>query len=775
MRGKIQNEGFNRREFLRNSAVAAGAVALTGYVNVSCTPQQGDKEAIQSKTQNGASIAGYQYQAELQNGEWFFNVCPRNCYDTCAIKTKVVDGRIVELRGDESNPYTAGGLCVKTQHYIDYHYHQDRVLYPMRRVGAKGPGSSFERISWDEAIDTIVAKWSQIIEEDGPEAIVPCTFSGTFGLVQGCFWTAYFRLFYRMGAAVPLPTMCLAAGMASLAYNFGYERSVDPEAYPNSKLYVSWGINESASTMHSVKFVKQCQKNGGKIAVVSPIHTPMCDWADMHIQIRGGTDTAFALAVANILIKENLYSREYVEAHTVGFDELVAKAAEWPAERAAEVCGVPEQQVIDFAHLYAQNSPSMLRIGYNLQRRTNGGMLVRAILFLPALMGQIGVDDSAGFNYATTCYWGLDLDSISKGEHFLGQAPPGEGIVNRMDRRTVNCADLGHHLLGSSDPEHNYATPKARAVYIFNGNPSTSWPNGNMVRDGLLQEDMFVVVHDIFVTDTADYADIILPSTTLFECEDIHQSYHSLYLLHNNVTLQPMGECKTNLETSQLLAKAMGYNDPEFRASFKDIVDEALSNNYAGYQGLTYDSLCENNFIKVKYETPYASELENGFTTPSGKIEFASDKMIEWGHVTRVADYVPDRESYDGDPGLYAKYPLSLLSCNTAKMLNGSFYNLADTRFIFGEPFIYLHPEDAQGRGLNEGDYARIFNDRGEFFRTVRIEPGYVRKGSAVALKSIWSKFDDGRINANATTPSHIADFGYGACQQSNLVEIEKA
>ncbi|MDR2721384.1 MAG: molybdopterin-dependent oxidoreductase, partial [Coriobacteriaceae bacterium] len=376
--------------------------------------------------------------------------------------------------------------------------------------------------------------------------------------------------------------------------------------------------------------------------------------------------------------------------------------------------------------------------------------------------------------YATTCYWGLDLGSISMGEEFLGEAPPGEGIINRMNRRTVNCADLGYQLTGSDDPEHNFASPKAKACYIFNANPSTSWPNGNLVREGMLQEDMFVVVHDIWVTDTADYADIILPATTLFECDDIHQSYHSLYLLMNNAILEPMGECKTNLETSQLLAKAMGYTDAAFDATFQEIVDTAFASGFSGYRGVTYDSLKKDNFIKVTYNTPYAAELKDGFGTPSGKIEFASDSMVEWGHATRVAEYVPDRESYDGDPELYARFPLSLISCNTKSMLNGNFHNMPDTRYTFGEPYVYLHPDDAAARGLAEGDSARIFNDRGDFTRTVRIEPGYVRAGTAVVLKSVWSKFDNGRQNANATTPSHIADFGYGASQQSNLVQIEK-
>ena len=770
----IQRGGLTRRRFLQGLAVSTLAASSLA----ACAPKS--RESNEGSGSKGPSAPGYQYDWETAEGRIVHGVCPKNCYDTCRICTKVVDGTAVQIRGDDTNPWTAGSPCVKGQTYLDYHYSEDRILYPMKRVGAKGPDTQFERISWEEAVKIVTDRFKDIIDTVGSEAIVPYTFSGTFGLINGCFFSAVLRFLYRMGAAVLMPNMCEAAGVAAIPYTYGVEKSIDPEQYANTKLYVSWGSNVSATSVHTVKFLKQCIQNGGKIAVVNPVRIPICEWADLWIQLRPGTDTAFALGVINVLIEKGLYDKKFVEKHCMGFDELKEAAAEWPTSRVAEVCEIPESQVEEFARLYADAESSVIQPGYQLNRDTNGGSKVRAISFLPALTGQIGKDAHSGFMWINACYWSVNVGAVCMANDFIGGFTPGGGYVIDYDHidpnikyRVINIPDWGDCL----NEEGFYEGQPARAAFIYNGNPLVSAPNSESIRRGLAREDMFVVVSDKWYTDTTDYADIILPCTDLLETEDIHQDYHAWYLNHNTPAVSPAGEAKSNVEMANMLAKGMGYTEACFDDDIPAIMEAILANPNPIYgEGLTYERLKEHHWIKLVDFVPYADELKSGFPTPSGKIEFYSERLIE-SNLDPVVEYVPSVESRDGSPELAEDYPLNFLTSTSKNMCGGNWHNIGKMRLLHGDPLLYINAADASERDIFDGDAVEVFNGRGvcNSLRAMIVGDDFVPKGTVMALKSAWPKFMDGKTNVNSTTPSYWSDYGMGTSFQSNLVDVRKA
>lgn len=767
--------GLSRRRFLQGLAV--GTVAAAGLT--SCASQPEPESDSLSETGEGTA-SGYQYDWEKAEGEIVHGVCPKNCYDTCRICTKVVDGTAVQIRGDSTNPWTAGSPCVKGQTYLDYHYSEDRILYPMKRVGEKGPNAQFERISWEEAVQTITDKFKDIIANEGSEAIVPYTFSGTFGLINGCFFSGVLRFLYRMGAAVLMPNMCEAAGVAAIPYTYGAEKSVDPEQYANTDLYVSWGSNVSATSVHAVKFIKECVEKGGKVAVVNPARIPLCEYADLWVQLRPGTDTAFALGVINELIEKNLYNKEFVDTYCTGFDELKKVAAEWPASRVAEVCEIPEGQVAEFAQMYAAAPSSIIQPGYQLNRDSNGGSKVRAITFLPALTGQIGKDAHSGFMWINACYWSVNVGDVCMGADFIGANTPGGGYVidyqhidPAIKYRVINIPDWGDCL----NEEGFYKGQPARAAFIYNGNPLVSAPNTEAIRRGLSREEMFVVVSDKWYTDTTDYADIILPCTDLLETEDIHQDYHAWYLNHNTPAVAPAGEAKNNIEMANLLAKGMGYTDPCFDDDIPAIMETILANPNPIYgEGLTYEKLKNEHWIKLVDFVPYADELQNGFATPSGKIEFYSEALKE-SNLHPVVEYVPSAESRDGTPDLAKTYPLNFLTSTSKNMCGGNWHNIGKMRLLHGQPLLYINAADAAARSIADGDAVEVFNDRGVCNSLVAmlVDDEVLPQGTVMALKSSWPKFMDGKTNVNSTTPSYWSDYGMGTAFQANLVDVRKA
>lgn len=749
--------GYSRRTFVKGSLLAGLGTALVGGL-VACGNEPKEQEKTPEQVQDGASVSGYQYVNEQVEGEWKHSACSRNCFDTCMIKSKVIDGQLVQVRGDESNPYTKGGLCVKTQNYVDYVYREDRLLYPMKRTGTKGPGCTFERISWEEAIEAITGNWKEIIDDNGAEAITWFRYQGNQGAInRRCLEP----LFYRMGATYHEASLCNNGYVGMLDYVTGSITQMRAEEIANKDLYISWGHNEAASSLHIVKFIKEMHKNGGKIAVVNPVKTPVAEWADLFIQIKPGTDSAFALGVANYLIENNNVDEDFIAEYTVGYDDYKASCVEWSPAKAAETCGVTEQQVIDFAELLWENRENFcLKVGLQIGRRTNGGMSHINIKLLPVLTGHpegyIEMTSSGGWSVNLVA--GLDL--------FDGIVPT--EASNESTIRNYSSPALGKVLTGQNYGEgHDFETNPIRSLFIFGANPMVSNPNLNLVRQGLEREDLFTIVSDVFVTPTAEYADILLPAPTFFEYEEFNGGYGHNYDAFNEKVIEPLGECKPNWEVNNLLGQAMGYDEPEFSRTIDDF--RAIMMEVKDYE---IDELIEHGWKDVE-PMAWGDQLVEGFPTPTGKIQFASDEL-EADHGTRTATYTPDSESAEKAPELYAAYPIALLSPNAKEFLNGCFGNMEDNNILFEENYVYLSAEDAASRGIADGDTVTILNDRGEVTRVARIPDSFVASGTAVTYKSTWAAFT-GEDNVNHITTDEQADFGRGVSYQSCLVEVAKA
>lgn len=780
VKGGNPSRMVGRRGFLKGAALGGCVLAGAGMTGlVACSPSEEPAGEEENLAGTGENAPGYIYEAEQAEGEWFYNACPRNCFDTCAIMTKVVDGKIVQVKGNPDNTFTRGGLCVKTQQYIDWTYNADRILYPMKRTGAKGPGCTFERISWDEAVQIITDKWKEIIATDGPEAIAPNYFSGSMGFIQGDFWPAIVTLFRRMGTTHLMPGKCSNSKGRGFYYSMGHYAGCDPERTAETDLFIDWGMNAPATSPHFPKYLKELKKNGGKIVVVNPVRIQLCDWADMHIQLKAGTDSAFCLGVSNEIINNGWADMDFIEKHTTGFDEYKAAAAEWTLAKTAETCGITEQEIKDFAKLYATTEKSILRSGVQPCRRLNGGMIMFSISLLPALIGHIGKHPADGMMADTSPYWAFNQPAIAGTQFQEGAQPADSGDPGTLKVRYYANSQFAA-LLNGIDVEvngakQNFSAPLVKSVYIFNANTIASDPDTNLLRKGLSREDLFTVVHDVQMTQTAEYADIILPAPTHFEGEEIDQAYGSLWLVHNEQAIEPLGEAKNNWEVACLLAKAMGYTDPEFDLTVSDLaqqlMDTAAENPYLN--GLTYDKLKEIHQFKLEVGTPRAADLETGFPTPTGKIQFVSEELEQFFGV-RTSTFTPDRESLEGDPELLAKYPLNVLTNAPKEYLNGCFGNMGNNNALFEVPLVYLHPEDAADRGIKDGDTVRIFNDRGEVTRVARIVDGFVAKGNPQVYKGTWDNYAD-VANVNALTLCDVTDMAFCTPYVSTLVEIEKA
>lgn len=740
----LDNIKLSRRSFLKVSAATAGVVAATALTG--CGKQEEFTEYEIPKNKKPEKFT--------TEGEWYKSTCPRNCHDTCSIKTQVVDGKVVRIRGEETNPYTAGNICVKMNHYVNYLYNPDRLLYPMKRVGKKGEGK-FERISWDEAYKLIAKNTKKNIKEFGPNSIASYFYSGTLGYVSNYSMPA--RYFNKIGATGCDGTICLATGQAAIPYTYGKETGCDPEEYANTSLYVSWGTNEAATGVHQAKFIKKCQEKGGKVVVINSTPTPVSKFADLFLRPNPGTDAALALAVANILITENLYDKSYVEKYTLGFEELKKEAAKYPVDKAAEITGIPAEQILEFARLYGSIHPSIIRIGYGLQRHSNGGSTVRAITFLPALTGNVGAGRNAGYTFFNLFTWDIDWGVV--GASHLNTNP---------NPRSINMIELGKALNGELETTQK---EPIKQLFVFVANPMTSTPNIEQIRKGLEREDLFTVVSDIFHTDTVDYADIVLPSTTLFEQHDLNQGYLSFYISLNEKAIEPLGECKSNFDTFKGLAKAMGFDDPELQVTEEEVMEELLQTAGPLLNVINLDYLKKNHWYKVQPAAPYA---DMQFPTPSGKIEFYSESIQKDAGLHPVAEYVPEVESKEKTPDLFAKYPLQFMTLHTKNFINGQMSQLPHIRAIAGDPVVFINPVDASARGINDGDMVVVKNDRGEAKLKAKITKERVKPGVVLAYASPWKRSENG-TSLNATTSNELSDIGGGSIFHSNLVEVVKA
>jgi len=674
--------------------------------------------------------------------------CPHDCPDTCAMLVEVEDGRAVKVSGDPAHPPTQGFLCTKVTRYLERVYNPDRVLYPMKRAGAKGEGR-FERISWDEALETIANRFREIAgSTDGPEAILPFSYGGTMGIVNSGSMDR--RFFNRLGASKLARTICSSAGGEAIAHTIGNKVGTDVENFHRARLILLWGTNTLSSNIHLWPEIKRALENGARLIGIDPYRNHTMDQCHQVVQLSPGTDAALALAMMNVILSEGLEDRDYIDRHTLGFEKLRERAAEFPASRAASICGVEERVIVELAREYAKTRPAVIRMNYGLQRHAGGGMAVRAISCLPALVGAWR-DVGGGVLLSTSGMFRFNDRALERPD------------LTRGNPRTINMTRIGEALTS--------AKPAVRGLYVYNSNPAAIAPDQARVIEGFKREDLFTVVHEQFQTDTADYADILLPATTQLEHRDMVKPYGHYYLVYNEPAIAPLGEAKPNAEVFRLLARQMGFEDDCFNDTDDDLIGQAISGGYAPFDGITLDQLKRNGWARLNLPETFAPFAEGGYTTPSGKCEFYSETLEELG-LDPVPAYIPPRESPDSAPELAARYPLQLLSPPANSFLNSTFSHLKSFIKAERQPFIQLNAADAAARGIADGEMVRVWNDRGSCQLLARIS-NRVKPGVAVALSIWWNKLSPGRTNVNQTASQALTDIGAGATFYDNLVEVE--
>jgi anaerobic selenocysteine-containing dehydrogenase len=681
--------------------------------------------------------------------------CPHDCPDTCALLVTVEDGVAVQVKGDPDHPTTAGVLCTKVSKYTERTYHKDRLLHPMKRVGRKGEGR-FERITWDEAIETIAARLKDIAARN-PQAIVPYSYAGTMGLVQGESMAA--RFFHKLGASLLDRTICASAGGEGYKYTIGARIGTDVEQFQDAKLILIWGGNPIASNLHFWMRAQEAKRRGAKLIAIDPYRSLTAEKCHQHVALLPGTDAALALGMMHVLIAEDLLDREYVEQYTLGFDQLKQRVAEWTPEKTAQTCGITVEEVVQLAREYGgtakRGEPVAIRINYGVQRVHGGGMAVRNVACLPALIGA--------WRHAAGGIQLSSSDTFPKNPQAL-QRPD----LLQQQPRTINMSTIGDDLLKDSSPDFG---PKIEALIVYNSNPVAVAPESPKVVQGFSREDLFTVVLEHFQTDTADYADILLPATTQLEHVDIHSTYGHLYMMANNAAVAPLGEAKPNTEVFRLLAARMGFDDPCFRESDDDIAAQAFKRGDVRAVHFDWDSLKRKGWQKLN--VPDAPFAHGRFPTPSGKCEFYSEQMKAAG-LDPLPTYIPPHESVASNPELGKKYPLAMISPPARNFLNSSFVNVQSLRDTEGEPHLDMHPSDATERGIEGGNLVRIFNDRGSFVAKVRVTDK-ARRGLVVGLSIWWKKFAADGKNANEVTSQQLTDMGKAPTFYDVLVQVEKA
>ena len=676
--------------------------------------------------------------------------CPHDCPDTCAMVVTVENGRAIAIRGAADHPPTAGTLCTKVARYLDRTYSTERVLHPMKRVGAKGSGA-FERIGWDEALATIAERFRTIAASaDGPEAIVPYSYCGTMGLLQSSSMDR--RFFHRLGASLLDRTICATAGKAGWVSVIGAAMGTDIEAFVDSRLIIIWGSNPIASNLHFWTRAQEAKRRGARLVAIDPYRSATAEKCHEHLAVMPGTDAALALGLMHVLIDEGLIDADYVARYTLGFDALAERVAAWDPARVAKVCRIPAAAVRDLARAYGTTKPAAIRVNYGLQRHAGGGNAMRAIACLPALVGAWR-DPAGGALLSSSGTYPVNTAALERPDLIRGTP------------RTINMSAIGDALCD--------AQPPIRAIFVYNSNPLAVAPESAKVTRGFARDDLFCVVHDIFRTDTADYADILLPATTQLEQLDVHSSYGHLYALANNPSIAPLGEALPNTEVFRRLAKAMQFDEPCFADSDDDMARQAFRYDDPKMRGSDWDVLKAEGFRRLDVPAPYAPFAHGNFPTPSGRCEFFSASLAAQGH-DPLPDFVAPVESADSAPALAARYPLAFISPPARNFLNSSFANLP--AFVAEEktPRVWLHPLDARARGIVDGDPVRVFNDRGGFDASARVGDR-AKQGVAVAPSIWWRKLAPGGENANAVTSQRLTDLGRAATFYDCLVEVAKA
>ena len=708
-------------------------------------------------------------------------VCPHDCPDSCAWQVAVArsTGRALDIWGHPDHPVTAGALCTKVDRYLERTYHRDRLITPLKRVGAKGEGR-FEPVSWEEAIAAIAARLQDVIARHGAEAVLPYSYAGTMGLLQGEGMAQ--RFFSRMGASRLARTICSVAGGEGYAYTIGATEGMETEAFAHAKLILIWGSNTLTSNMHLWPFIQQAKHQGARVVVIDPARTRTARAAGEWVAVRPGTDGALALAMMHVIIAENLHDAEYVSRFTVGFDALAARVAEWPPERAEEITGVPAAVIRDLARAYATTRPAAIRANYGLQRHGGGGMAMRTIACLPALAGAWR-DHGGGIQLsASGAFRHLDRSTLQRAELQRGR-PRTLNMIRLGDALSLNSVDIAravHHPRPVDDETRSGdagpgGTLPVKALIVYNSNPAAVAPDQSAVLAGLRRDDLFTVVLDHFQTDTADYADYVLPATTQLEHWDILKPYGHLYLSLNRPAIAPVGQSLPNSEIFRRLAAAMGYDEPDFAQTDQEILAELMdSQTHPSFAGITWGALLEKGFMRLNLPQPHLPFANGGFPTPSGKCEFYSAAMAQDGY-DPLPTYTPPawQESRMGQ----TPHPDAMLVCISPpahSFLNSSFVNVDHLRAREEQPLLRIHPADAARRGIADREPVTVWNNRGEVRLVARLDDG-LAPGTVFAPGVWWAKLSPDGRNINQVTAQQQSDMGGGATFYDVQVWVARA
>ncbi len=703
--------------------------------------------------------------------------CPHDCPDACGVLITVreQDGRAIRIQGDPDHPVTRGFLCAKVAKYLDRVYSPDRVLYPYRRIGPKGSRAcsqqDFQRISWDEALGEIATRFQQIAREHGAEAILPYSYGGTLGLLNGASMDR--RFFHRLGASQLDRTICAIAGEVGIKSVYGAKIGTEPEQFAHARYIIAWGANIHGNNVHLWPFIVEARRQGAKLVVIDPYRTRTAACADWYLPINPGTDVAFALGMMRVIIDEGLFDAAYVAQHTFGFDQLRARVQDYPPERVARWTGISAGDIVTLARQYATTRPAAIRLNYGIQRSENGGMAVRAVCMLPCLIGS-WKEVGGGLQLSTSEGHNLNKKAL-QGAEFM--SPP---------TRAVNMSKFGHAL-------NELDNPPVKALFVYNSNPAAVAPNHNSVVRGLLRPDLFTVVHEQFFTDTTDYADIVLPATTFFEHKDLQTGYGHYYVQISRQAIEPLGECRSNVELFRALALRMGFDDPCFRESVDDMIDLALSSKHPHLAGIDRARLERESHVRLNLKgsrlSAVGSRLErpapkarspepaggfylpfaDGFPTRTGKALLYNEELTAQG-LDPVVSFTPPQESrHSGD----SRYPLELLARKCDNYLNSTFANLSSQQEMEDPDLLEISAADAEARGIQDCDRVRVFNSRGEIVLTARVN-GATRPG-VVAARLTWAKLTGQARNINVLTSERLTDMGGGATFYSVLVEVARA
>ena len=677
--------------------------------------------------------------------------CPHDCPDTCAMLVTVEDGRAVRVAGDPEHPFTRGFLCAKVANYEQRTHSPDRLRSCLRRTGAKGEGR-FEEISWDEALDEIAARFDALARSaEGAETIMPYSYCGTMGLVQSQSMDR--RFFHRLGASQLERTICASAGAAGYKATIGASIGTDPERFSEARLILLWGTNTITANVHLWPEIAAARDKGARLICIDPRRTRTADQCHEHIAPLPGTDAALALALMHVIFAEGLEDKDYLERYTTGAEALRRRAEEYPPERAAAICGLETETIECLARLYAGVKPSVIRINYGLQRHKGGGMAVRALACLPAVTGAWR-EPAGGILLSTSGTFPLNFQELERPDLMPHPRP-----------RVLNMSALGDCLLKTNDPP-------VRALYVYNSNPAAVAPDQANVLAGLRREDLFTVVHELFMTDTCDYADIVLPATSQLEHFDLHKAYGHLYLTINEPAIEPLYESKCNSEVFRLLAARLGFEEECFRDSDEAIARAALKTEHPALEGITLERLRERGWMRLNVPEQFAPFAEGNFQTASGKCELYSEAVAALG-LDGAPDFVAPYESKQSAPELAARYPLALVSPAAHAFLNSSFANLPKQLRQELRPFVEINPEDAVARGIETGMRVRAFNERGSCELSAVVTTR-ARAGVVVSPSVWWNKLSPGLTNINQLTSQALTDMGGGATFYDALVEIER-